>query len=143
MSPKGEVEFLMNEMLPFAKKMLKEHGEFYPFGGFLRSDGSIVHVGAADPSTDHPRSVDLLDTLKRDFRRRASREGIKATALLADTLVTPPNRDAKTDAIKVLLEHKDSYCAEVFFPYRRDGRGGLEVDAPFAQEGEPSVFVTD
>jgi hypothetical protein len=30
MTPKQEAEDLMNEMLPVAKRMLREHGEFFP-----------------------------------------------------------------------------------------------------------------
>ena len=32
-TPKEECEALMNAFLPFAEKMLAQHGEFYPVGG--------------------------------------------------------------------------------------------------------------
>ncbi|PYP55124.1 MAG: hypothetical protein DMD40_14440 [Gemmatimonadetes bacterium] len=55
-SPKQEPELLMNAALPFAEQMLRQQGEFYPYGGLLSIDGSIVHVGAQHSTTDHPRS---------------------------------------------------------------------------------------
>jgi hypothetical protein len=32
-TPKDEATDLMNMLLPFAEKMLRGHGEFYPYGG--------------------------------------------------------------------------------------------------------------
>lgn len=32
MTPKQDCEVLMNELVPFARSMLAEHGEFFPFG---------------------------------------------------------------------------------------------------------------
>jgi hypothetical protein len=46
MTAKQEVEKLMNELVPFAKRMLSGCGEFYPFGDYVKRDGGIVHVGA-------------------------------------------------------------------------------------------------
>ena len=45
-SPKDEATDLMNMMLPFAEKMLREHGEFYPYGGVMMPDGSMQHFAA-------------------------------------------------------------------------------------------------
>jgi hypothetical protein len=36
--PKAESESLLNAALPFAQKMLKENGEFYPYAFTLRAD---------------------------------------------------------------------------------------------------------
>ncbi len=32
-TPKEDAETLMNMLVPFAEKMLREHGEFYPTAG--------------------------------------------------------------------------------------------------------------
>jgi hypothetical protein len=42
---KKQVEYLMNELLGFAERMLDEHGAFHPFGGYLKPSGAIIHVG--------------------------------------------------------------------------------------------------
>ena len=47
---KVDAETLLNSALPFAEKMLSEHGEFYPFGEAMKPDGQIVSVGAAGES---------------------------------------------------------------------------------------------
>jgi hypothetical protein len=138
---KGEVEALMNDLLPFAKKMLADYGEFHPFGGFMKADGSIVHVGAIDPSDDQPRGRDLWRILADDFRQRARHEGIRATALVADARLQRPNDQQMTDAVQVTLEHKSSYAAIVFLPYRVNDEGVPEFGVMFAQEGQRSIFA--
>jgi hypothetical protein len=41
-TPKAECETLMNAALPFAEKMLKEHGEFFPYGAALKATGKLL-----------------------------------------------------------------------------------------------------
>jgi hypothetical protein len=130
----------MNDILPFAKRMLAEHEEFHPYGGFLRTDGSIVHVGAEARSVDYPSGKDLIDSLQRDFRRRAKNGEIKAAAIVSNVRVTPPSKHERSDAIQATVEHRDSYCADVFFPYRIDEKGIVEFASVFAQACDPIVF---
>ena len=138
---KGEVEALMNDLLPFAKKMLADYGEFHPFGGFMKTDGSIVRVGAIDPSDDQPRGRDLWRIMAEDFRQRARNEGIRAIALVADVRLPPTNNQEMTDAVQVTLEHRSSYAANVFLPYRVNDAGVPEFGPMFAQEGQRSIFA--
>ena len=100
MSPKQESEILLNLLLPFADKMLREHGEFYPFGGYMKPNGAIVEVGASDPDTDRPTSKHLIDILRSSFQELARRNECKAVALTFDVAVKLPNSDGKSDAIK-------------------------------------------
>ncbi|PYP55125.1 MAG: hypothetical protein DMD40_14445 [Gemmatimonadetes bacterium] len=44
------------------------------------------------------------------------RQEAKAAAIVFDVRVTPPGTGHTSDAIEVLVQHRDSYCAEVFFP---------------------------
>lgn len=132
MTPKQEAELLMNDLLPFARQMLLQRGEFYPYGGLLREDGTVVHVGAENPLTDHPSSADLIESLRAQLRDRVKRREAKAAAIVFDARVTPPGTGHQSEAIEVLVQHRDSYCAEVFFPYRLK-EGHLTFGQVFAQ----------
>ena len=68
--PKEELDELMNDILPFAKKMLSEHGEFFPYGGAMTTQGEIIHVGASE-GDEHPPSQKLLDILIESFEAQA------------------------------------------------------------------------
>ena len=51
-----ELDALFNTLFPFAQTqtMLREHGEFYPFGALMTSSGEIRQVGAKMEDDDHP-----------------------------------------------------------------------------------------
>src|SRR5437016_5989234 len=68
--PKEEVEKLMNEVLPFAQKMLAAHGEFFPYGGYIDSKGKTVFTGASD-GTEKPPAAQLIQLMTEAFKVQA------------------------------------------------------------------------
>lgn len=140
MNTKTDCEELMNAVLPLARRMLSEFGEFHPYGGYMKQSGEIVHVGAADKDTDRPPSRDLLYVLRDSFSAMARADQCKATALVFDVRVDVPGSSTKSDAIQISLEHQDSYSAEVFFPYLIDREGQITFGTVFAQEGKHEIF---
>lgn len=139
MNGKKDCEKLMNALLPLADKMLQDHGQFYPYGGYMKPSGEIVEVGAQDEDTDYPKSQDLLHVLRDSFSDMGKSGGCRATALVFDARVDFPETAKKTNAIQVCIEHIDGYSAEIFFPYEiRDSR--LNYGVTFAQEGKREIF---
>ncbi len=136
---KQEAEALINQLLLFAEKMLVEHGEFCPYGGYMADDGKIVHVSATG-STENPASKELIELLRRQFCEGARREEYRATAVVFDVRIAPPGAANKTDTIQVCVDHKRGYSAEVFFPYNILQDGSLELGSTFAQERENLIF---
>jgi hypothetical protein len=65
-----ELDALFNTLLPFAQTMLREHGEFYPFGATMTTSGEIRHVGAKMEDDDHPPSQPLIDLLIETFKKQ-------------------------------------------------------------------------
>jgi hypothetical protein len=129
----------MNEALPFAQRMLAEHGEFHPYGMVMKPDGEVVYVAAYD-GRELPPTQDLIDQLEGAFRREAFAGEYRATALVYDVLVIPPGGDMKRDAIAVALDHRDEdYSVVVFFPYLR-APGAVTLNAPFANDGKHEIF---
>jgi hypothetical protein len=135
---KSECESLLGNALPFAEQMLSEHGEFYPYGQALSSDGKVVAVAASDGS-EHPPSRTIIDLLKRGFESGARDGTYKATALVYDVKVTLPTTGEKSDAIAVELDHIDEYSVVVFVPYSLEG-GKPIYGEMFAQKGAGQVF---
>jgi hypothetical protein len=129
----------MNAVLPFAEKMLRQHGEFYPYGGYMKPDGTIIEVGADDPDTDRPKSRDLIYVLRNSFREMASMNHCNAVAMVFDVAVTLPESDQKSDAIQVCVEHVEGYSAEVFFPYQIVSKE-IVYGKTFAQQGKSDIF---
>jgi hypothetical protein len=137
-SPKSECEDLMDEALPLAERMLREHGEFYPYGLTLDMTGKVAHLGATD-GTERPASAPLIKLLTAQFEDGAKAGKYRATALVYDVRVLDPSKGAKSDAIAVALDHRESYSVVVFVPYTIQA-GKYRPGKIFAQKGEGHVF---
>lgn len=142
MNAKQDTGKLMNAVLPLAERMLRQYGEFYPYGGYMKLDGTIVDVGAQDPDTDRPKSRDLIYVLRSSLREIASANQCKAVAIVFDVAINLPKSERESSAIQVSLEHADGYSAEVFFPYQLVNHELLYGET-FAQEGKHDIFAAD
>lgn len=136
---KADAQELLDDLLPLAKKMLREHREFYPYGGRMSHEGKITHEGASD-GTDRPLSQPLIDLLTKAHLQEAERKTSKAVAIIYDVRVLPPGATDKQDAIAVALDHAAGYSVVVYFPYRFSRDGDLLLEAPFANEGDYRIF---
>ena len=138
MSAKDDCNLLLNATLPFAEQMLRDHGEFLPFGAQMLPDGKIVSVGV-DDGEDHSRSQSLINALQVAFKACATDGDLVATALVYDVRVVPPGAHEKTDAIALNLDHRENYSVTVFFPYALSD-GEPDIGDAFARVGDYSIF---
>jgi hypothetical protein len=136
---KDEVEELMNSLLPLAKRMLAEHGEFLPYGGYIDCNGKITHVGGQIEGTDHPKPELIIDLLKKNFQQRAKDGKLRAAAVIFDVRIRPPGESDKTDAVEVCLDHQGGYSAKVLFPYTIK-KGDVLFGTAFAHKGDDEIF---
>ena len=90
--PKDEATDLMNMLVPFAERMLREHGESFPYGAVMMPDGSMKHFAASD-GTEHPSSKDLIDLLVATFREDGRQGKYKATGIVYDVMTLPPGAE--------------------------------------------------
>jgi hypothetical protein len=139
-TPKEECEELMNAVLPFARQMLAEHGEFFPFGATMSASREITQA-AGWTGTERPPSLDVIALLTEAFQAGAASGSYVATALAYDARVAPPGKPDKQDAVAVQLDHRDAYSVLVLFPYTLSRAGGVVFDAPFALPGSHSIFT--
>lgn len=138
MGAKDDCNQLLRATLPLAEKMLREYGEFLPFGAQMLPDGEIASVGA-DDGDDRSRSQNLIGLLQTAFKAGAHDGEVIATALVYDVRVQPPGAGQKSDAIALNLDHRDQYSVTVFFPYMI-ADGELALDEPFASVGDYAIF---
>ncbi|MBD8636676.1 hypothetical protein [Stenotrophomonas sp. CFBP 13725] len=135
MTPKEEVEGLLGDLLEFARKMLVEHGEFHPFGGYLTSSGNVVHMGV---QMDGGGAVDRMSLLYSALQERAD---CAIACGVASNIWLPQSDGVGFDAVKVFFEHKDGYCTDVFCPYDLSRHDPLLVPEMFAQRGDSVFFA--
>jgi hypothetical protein len=135
-----DLDALLNDLLPFAERMLSEQGEFYPFGGSITSNGRHISVGGKG-SSDRPKSQELIDIMTHEFRNQASEGKIRAAGICFDVRVVPPGQIDKTDAIQLALEREGGDAVDVFVPYAQLPDGEFTYGELFACERIPTLFV--
>lgn len=139
--PKDDCAKLMNAMLPFAEEMLKERGEFYPYGGALDPSGKVVAVGVSEGS-EKPQSAEVINDLKKSLTEGALTGKYTATAIIYDVRIAIPSSGEQSDAIAIRLDHRSNYSVKVFLPYHFAGTE-LSLGTPFAEKGEANIFPSN
>jgi len=133
-----EANQLYAEAMPFAEKMLNEHGEFHPYGGVINKEGKIEFVGIYE-GNEHPDPQNLVETYKNNFRDKAKAGEIRVAVIIYDAKVTKPGTQEKVDAIVAELDHRDGYSVAVATPYTIEKNEPL-IGASFASKGENKIF---
>ena len=85
----ADLDELVNVLLPFAQDMLAKHGEFYPFGVSMNTDGQIAMVAGHD-GDGHSESKGLIDLMIKGLRDQAKQGELTATGICMDIRVIPP-----------------------------------------------------
>jgi hypothetical protein len=137
-----DIDGLLNALLPFAQQMLAKHGEYFPFGGTMSTDGEITMVGA-DLSEEQPTSQEVLGLLIAGLREEAAPGKLRAAAVCFNASITPPGQSREIDAIKVHLEHVDVEATDVFLPYRKNLFGKYRFGELVATRGEDVILGQD
>ena len=141
LTPKQDCERVMNAALPFAERMLQEHGEFFPYAAAMEPAGTIVDV-AASMDSEHPPSEAVLAKLVAALHAGATRGQYSAIAIVHDVRLTPP-APGFVDAIHVGLEHRSGYAVDLLVPYRRTESGRLETGEIIGTARVPQVFTAN
>ena len=136
---KRNLEQMLSAAVPFAEQMLKTHGEFYPYGATMNSEGKISSVGGYTGS-EHPKSTEVIGLLKAGFRRDAEAGKIRACALVYDIRTVPPGKTQKMDAVAVDLDHRGSMSIVVVYPYVIAGDKTVKFNESYAVKGKNEIF---
>lgn len=134
-----DLNALKDALLPTAKRMLAEYGEFFPYGAFMKLSGEIVDC-SADDEDEHPPSKRLIDVLTEDFRQRTAKGEIRAAGICSDVRVARPGQTEKTDAVHFALEHQNGEALDVFLPYDLDSSDEVVYGELFATLREKQFF---
>jgi hypothetical protein len=121
---------LVEAVLQLAKSKVERYGDFAVYGGLLQQDHSVVYVGLTESSRSP--AVVSIDALRRELRHRVERGEAIAVAIVLGVRIVPPGEEHASAAIEVLVQHRDAYCADMFYPYRVID-GAVRLGQVFAQ----------
>jgi hypothetical protein len=140
-APRDELDALLNAVLPFAEQMLRQHGDFYPFGATIERDGKISLIQAdLGEEEDIPDSPELVHLLYEGLRDRAVRGEIRGGAVCMNVSIRPEGSDEETDAVRVSLDHAQHEPLDVFQPYALERNGDVVFGVTVAVAADPRVF---
>lgn len=139
---RADLEHLLNALIEFARMMLDEQGEFFPFGASLKAD-LLIHSVPVDLPEDRPGTREVLDALIAAFREYVQDDAVLAIGICSDTHIAMPDGIRESDAIAVQLEHRHGDSIVVFQPYERSLLGAIRYEQVFAADRPPVVFVNE
>lgn len=111
---------VLNASVSYAKRMLRRHGEFGPFGFMMDQDGNVKMEAIAQQDMPADAAM-LLDLLQQQLTERARRGALHAAASASNVTMGKPSDEGYTDAIMLDIEHQSGYCVKAFVPYRITG----------------------
>jgi hypothetical protein len=130
----GDLDGLLDAVLPFAVQSLERYGEMYPYGASISADGEL-RMEAAAGSDERPATSELLSTLYA--AARSSSRTNRAVAFVADVTV-----GGGGDAVRVELEHAEGLALVVVAPYSRDrSTGAVTLGQMSAARGETRIWT--
>lgn len=134
-----DMDALLDQLLAFAREMLRKQGRVAPFAAVTKADGRMALVagtGAAQASPD-----EVMGMVVAGLRDQARAGDIRACGVAYEVQV-PTDLGETTDAIAVSLEDMLGDSAMVYMPFTRGGRfSGWKFDEITVSTGQPRVFV--
>jgi|GEM_PF-1100259 len=136
-SERAQADFdgLLRAVVPFAEQQLTAHGELWPYGAAVSTDGE-TSLAAVDDSSAPLESEAILRGLYEGARARADDQ--RAVAFVADVLARG------TYAVRVELEHREGVALVVLLPYKRSVfKKTVSLKQMSVSAAPPKVWSTD
>lgn len=138
--PDADLAKLVGTLVPFAQRLLRQHGDFFPFAATMDRAGNVAHVGG-DMGTERPSSADLVAFLRDALRAEAERGEVRACGMCLNVAARLPGYAKQVDAICCQLEDDGGGAAQIFVPFRKRFFGRFKFDRAIALPGDSSVFA--
>jgi hypothetical protein len=119
-----QLHAMLQYCMNFARTMLEESGDFYPFGASLSRAGTVGAVAGYN-GEERPKPQELYQLLASAFANEARGGDLLGAALAANVNVPAKYSPKSPDGIRVHLE-SPGYARFVYIPYRRQKRGLLK-----------------
>ncbi len=137
MSPKEEVEVLMNRGMHLVEELLHEEGAFDPFAVVEDSEGDLISICIGE-EYEIPEGVEAIDLLEDIMAVQLQQN--KQSAIAIFSLFTAVNEEgAEMTLIQVGLEHLEEYSAYLYLPFEITN-GEVQIGEMVASARESVLF---
>jgi hypothetical protein len=142
----ANVQLLVNAVMPWAEAELQKSGRFCPAAAWLlpgASEPEFHPMGVSDAAPE--QSIQQQEAaLAGELRARWQQGEFAAVILVTPVLYGRSGSGERSQAVRLHVEARDGYCADILMPYRirtrRGWRGGprnrVHFSHPVAQESD-------
>ena len=133
-----DMDALLDQLLAFARDMLRKQGTVHPFGAVTKMDGRMKLVASSGAGQASPD--ELMGVVVSGLREQALAGEIRACGIAYEVQV-PTDLGETTEAIAVSLEDVMGESALVYMPFTRGRFNSVKFDEITVSAGHPRVFV--
>ncbi len=130
----GQNDFqeLINHCHDMAERLLlKQDGEFYPFGAAIDNQGELKNIRHHN-GDEFPLSQTKINELKKYFENEIRDKNIRANAITFDCLTKKDSTSEKTDAIAIeCYSRTNEQRTTYYYPYKRVTVDTLDFREPW------------
>lgn len=118
---------IIDYSLSFAKTLLADFHEFYPFAAAVSNEGELIPITFYD-GDEFPGSKDLSRKLEILLEKQLEENKKRAIAVTTDVLVTRPDAKNSHDAISIRIRQSGTKEYKVyFFEYNLSKENVVEI----------------
>lgn len=133
---KDDLQAISEPLFGFAEQQVQEQGAFLPFGAMLDRAGQVV-LQAAATDDELPDVAGVLSLLHEGLRATAQHRP-RAVAVCEWVKIALEGQ-ARTDAVKVLVEHANGLVVALYLPMRKRLLGKWRCGEMLSVAAEPEV----
>jgi hypothetical protein len=164
----SDAQVLMNFLMNEAQGRLKAQGGFQPFAAAMAEEGALSLLAGEHPAEIPARVMaerltaqlqSLIESgMEAGSEAGSEVAGMRAAGLAADVSFGKQNSGERADAVRLHIEHRNGYCADIFVPYKirtstrnpdtlnrdaqnRDAQNRVRFSHPVAQESDRRFWV--
>jgi len=138
MTPKDELNSLLNDAIGMALRLVEKHGSHIPFCLAVTTAGERTSVAADD--TGLPGADALLAGVRQHIAEALREKRYRAVALARNVEYQSARDGSRTDAVQVTLDHEQGTTVTCYLPYQK-ARGAVIPGELFAVNPEERFFT--
>lgn len=134
---KKETQEILTHSFEYAKELLEDTGEFYPFGAYLDRRGQIHPLEFELDKKNMPTNGQVIEGLTKYCNSEMENGSLKGFGITFEAGVQMQENEepVSTIAIDVTLSD-DEIDAVFYFPYSKNTKGKIEFGEIFAVKRE-------
>ena len=134
---KPSMEAISAPLFDLSKRFLKGQADFLPHAAVMTAAGKLELVGAQG-ERDRTTAAEVLPLLHGGLRAMAKQKPLDAIGI-AESVSIAPAGQARTQAIKVLFEHRRGLTVALYVPYSKKFLRGFVYQNMMSSLAEPEV----